>query len=34
MLGLTWYRDAEVEVLSLNYAEAKRDAMTTVVVDS
>lgn len=34
MLGLTRYRDAEMEILSLNYIEAKRDAMTTVMVDS
>lgn len=34
MLGLTRYRDAEMEVLSPNYTEAKRDAMTTVMVVS
>lgn len=34
MLGLTRYREAEMEVLSLNYTEAKRDTMTTVTVDS
>lgn len=34
MLGLTRYREAEMEGLSLNYIEAKRDAITTVMVDS
>lgn len=34
MLGLMRNRDAEMEVLSLNYAEAKRDTMTTVMLDS